>query len=191
MMFLFGNKKKKDHLVVADLSNSEIKDFTNFPVGIDENGDFDTDLQAQIEIRPTKGEDMLISPSESCSLDAILNSAKLTQDTELSQVNTLQIGRKLYVLFCGSGALENAKKIDFSKWLIFSTESGMVEDEVAFDRIQSAVALPATAWQYAPKAAPPASSTIKFLKSPKTTQAPQSQLARVKLSARFAGLSST
>lgn len=139
MMFLFGNKKKKDHLVVADLSNSEIKDFTNFPVGIDENGDFDTDLQAQIEIRPTKGEDMLISPSESCSLDAILNSAKLTQDTELSQVNTLQIGRKLYVLFCGSGALENAKKIDFSKWLIFSTESGMVEDEVAFDRIQSAV----------------------------------------------------
>lgn len=139
MMFSFGNKKSKARLVVAKLSESEIQDFATFPVGVDENGDFDTDLQPQIEFEALKNGAVQAVLRENCTIDAVLNSAKLAETTELSPVNTLQIKNKLYILFCGKNALENAKRLDFSKWLIFSTESGMVEDEVPFDKIQSAV----------------------------------------------------
>lgn len=138
-MFSFGNKKNKIHLVLADLSKSEIKDFTKFPINVDENGDFETDLPAQIIFNPNKKGTITATVQEDSKICAVLNSAKLTEATELSPINTFQLKNKLYIIFEGANALENAKKIDFSKWLIFNTESGMVEDEVEFDKIQNSV----------------------------------------------------
>ena len=98
---------------MAKLSESEIQDFATFPVGIDENGDFDTDLQPQIEFEALKNGSIQAVLRENCSIDAILNSAKLAETAELSPVNTLQVKNKLYILFCGKNALESAKKLDF------------------------------------------------------------------------------
>lgn len=139
MMFSFGNKKNKPRLAVADLSKSEILDFTKFPLCLDENGDFGTDLEPVIKFEAQKNGKIKALPVHEGKMQGILNSASLAEAEELEPINTFQFADKLYILFSGKDALENAKKLDFSKWLVFNTESGMVEDEVSFEKIRESV----------------------------------------------------
>lgn len=139
-MFSFGNKKNRAPKIVAlDCLNSAISEYSDFPVEVDENGDFESGKPAAMSFEAEGGPMPEAVPAESAPARPVLNSAPLAAPASLQAVNTLQIGKRIFLIFAGDGAMEQAKKVDLSKWLIFNTDSGIVEDEAPFDRIRAAV----------------------------------------------------
>ncbi len=138
-MFIFGNKKnKKNKLVLANCTKGEFFEITDFPCVFDQNGELISNLADAIVIEKTKT-GYLIEPEEDFKGKVEFNSAILDKQEELQEQNTLKIADTLIILFTGKDAIENAKKIDFSKWTIFNTESGTIEDVVEFDKIKQSV----------------------------------------------------
>ena len=139
-MFMFGNKKnKKNKLILADCSRGTFFEIANFPAAISQNGEIDSNSPDAAVIEKTKKGDYFISPDDDFVQKAELNSAMLGKKEPLQEQNTLKIGDTLLFLFAGEHALENAKKIDFSKWIIFNTKSGTIEDVAEFDKIKQSV----------------------------------------------------
>lgn len=139
-MFMFGNKKnKKNKLILADCTRGAFFEISNFPAAISQNGEIDSNSPDAAIIEKTKKGDYLIYPDEDFAQKIELNSAPLGEKEPLQEQNTLKIGDTLLLLFAGEHALESAKKIDFSKWIIFNTESGTIEDVAEFGKIRQAV----------------------------------------------------
>lgn len=139
-MFLFGNKKNGgEKVAIVDCSQKKISILSALDgIDFDENGNFDTDFPPVLRIK-MENKKIVAKAIEDEADEAILNSVKVESTTPLQEENTLQFGEKLYFVLCGKTADERAKKVDFSKWQIFNTESGIVEDITSFDKIKSAV----------------------------------------------------
>lgn len=140
-MSLFGKSKKvKSQISIADCLKSKSYDFTSFPVEINENGEFNTNSIPAFSLKSGKNGAATIAPEAGFEGKAFLNSAPLNEAKELLASNTFQYGSHIYIIFSGEKAGADARRVDFGKWLIFNTESGMVEDEVEFSKIQAAAA---------------------------------------------------
>lgn len=139
-MFLFGNKKNGGgEIAVVDCPQKKISIIPlHDGADMDENGNFRTDFPAVLTVRRAGGK-VFMEPLSSEGQGAVLNSAPLSQKKELQSENTLQYRDKIYFVLCGSDAAERAKKVDLSKWQIFNTESGAVEDVAEFDKIKASV----------------------------------------------------
>ena len=140
-MSLFENLKKvKPQITIADCFSEKIFDFPAFPIQISEDAEFQGKKPSFLTIRLNKDNNIEIVRAEGFNKKAHLNSAPITDATPLEEINTLQIDSRLFIIFTGEKSHDSARAVDFSKWLIFNSESGMVEDEVEFSKIQSSVA---------------------------------------------------
>ncbi len=140
-MSLFRNSKKvKPQIAIADCINAKISEFTSSAVEFDENMDINSPLASVLSIKLMKNGALRIVPAENFIGKAVVNSVPLNEALELASANTLQVGGRLFIIFCGANAFSDARKLDFSKWMIFNSESGMVEDEVEYSKISSSVA---------------------------------------------------
>ena len=138
-MFIFGNKKNKGNkFVLANCRKGSFIEIEKFPVAISQDGEINSNAQdAAVFTKDKKG--FYVEKDEGFAQDVELNSAAIESREALQEQNTLKIGGTLMLVLTGADALENAKKIDFSKWALFNTESGTIEEIAEFDKIRQIV----------------------------------------------------
>ena len=64
---------------------------------------------------------------------------KISAPIELSDAVTMQIDESLFYIIADPQILEKARNMDTSKWLVFYSETGRIEDEVPFERLKQSV----------------------------------------------------
>ena len=141
MFDFIRGKNKKRAFGFFDCQTSTFTESKAYPVKIGGTQSCSVPLDfggeiLQIDAAPKGG---FVAAPLSDSNKIFLNGAALTSPVEFSDVATLQIDSKLYYLFSDTSMFERARSIDVSKWLVFYSENGHIEDELPFGRIKSAV----------------------------------------------------
>ena len=140
-MFGFG-KNKKSHTTVAivDCQTGAIQESKKFPITL---GGDDSPIKTNI---PTPF--LTISKDKSGELELTsldtennvkINGVRISATTNFTDAVTMQIGERLFYIITDPQILERARNMDTSKWLVFYSETGRIEDEVPFERLKQSV----------------------------------------------------
>ncbi len=140
-MFGFGkNKKGARKVALVDCGDASIQETSKYPAKI---GGGDSELKTDspfpfLEISESKNGNLTLAPLDP-NASVKINGTKILAPVEMSDVATLQVGEKLYYIIADAQMLEKARVMDTSKWLVFYSETGRIEDEVPFARLKSSV----------------------------------------------------
>lgn len=137
-MFNFS-KNRKNFVALVDCSDGSISRTSTFPAKI---GSSDPDalgagLDCNITVSETERGGLVakVEPLGGVIFDSVSGGGIFP----LGGVSTLQVGGRLFYLISDSDVLDRAKNMDVSKWLVFYSRDGRIEDEVPFGRIESSV----------------------------------------------------
>lgn len=78
-------------------------------------------------------------PTGSESARVRVNSVSFTSPVELGEIATFGVGENLFYIASSARRVADFAKIDVSKWLLFYAETGMIEDEMPFERLKDGV----------------------------------------------------
>ncbi len=140
-MFGFGkHKKAKEVVSLVACESGAIESFDKFPItlGGEDGALNDTSPFPYLSISQQKDGSFLMTP---LNPDAHLkiNGVKISAPALLSDAATLQINDRLFYIIKNPEILERARAMDVSKWLVFYSETGRIEDEVPFARLKQSV----------------------------------------------------
>lgn len=140
-MFGFGkNKKSLTSVSIVDCKNGSIQEKKNFPVILGgEDGELKTTSSFPfLEISKNKNGTLVLNPINP-DANLKINGVRISAPTEFSDAVTMQIDEHLFYIISDPQILERAKNMDTSKWLVFYSETGRIEDEVPFERLKQSV----------------------------------------------------
>lgn len=138
-MFSFG-KSSKNFLALVDCADASYSVASKFPVLVGGQNDCSLKIEGadfKFEVSAEKSGGLTAKLLERGTL--LVNGIEPSDVFEAGAVCTLQFGERLFYLISDKEALERAKRMDVSKWLVFYAENGRIEDEVPFGRIKSSV----------------------------------------------------
>ncbi len=138
-MFSFG-KSSKNFLALVDCADASYSVASKFPVLVGGQNDCSLKIEGadfKFEVSAEKSGGLTAKLLERGTL--LVNGIEPSDVFEVGAVCTLQFGERLFYLISDKEALERAKRMDVSKWLVFYAENGRIEDEVPFGRIKSSV----------------------------------------------------
>lgn len=138
-MFSFG-KSSKNFLALVDCADASYSVVSKFPVLVGGQNDCSLKIEGadfKFEVSAEKSGGLTAKLLERGTL--LVNGIEPSDVFEVGAVCTLQFGERLFYLISDKEALERAKRMDVSKWLVFYAENGRIEDEVPFGRIKSSV----------------------------------------------------
>ena len=138
-MFSFGKSSKK-FLALVDCADASYSVASKFPVLVGGQNDCSLKIEGadfKFEVSAEKSGGLTAKLLERGTL--LVNGIEPSDVFEVGAVCTLQFGERLFYLISDKEALERAKRMDVSKWLVFYAENGRIEDEVPFGRIKSSV----------------------------------------------------
>ncbi len=140
-MFGFLKKNKTNATIsTVDCSSGNIETFNKFPLFL---GGEDGALSAIspfpfLKISKEKDGAIYLEPTNA-EANLKINGVKISSSVPFSDAATLQIDDKLFYIIDNPEILERAKTMDVSKWLVFYSETGRIEDEVPFARLKQSV----------------------------------------------------
>ncbi len=140
-MFGFGrNKKSEETISLVACETGNIESFTKFPIVL--GGDDGLLREASpfpfLSISREKDGSFFMTPLNS-EANLKINGVKISAAAMLSDAATLQINDKLFYIIKSPEILERARAMDVSKWLVFYSETGRIEDEVPYARLKQSV----------------------------------------------------
>ncbi|MBQ6533761.1 MAG: hypothetical protein IJI37_01195, partial [Opitutales bacterium] len=139
-MFGVGKRKKPLSIALVNCADGSVSEYKKFPIAVGgENGELKAPSQFPVmEIARSKSGAFSISPANP-DAGVKINGVKISAPVDFDGAATLQIGEHLYYVIADPQVLERARKMDVSKWLVFYSETGRIEDEVPFSRLKQSV----------------------------------------------------
>ena len=141
LAYMFGFEKSGVGFVaLVSCADGKISKTSNFPVSVGGDGELGMPGIPEIFSVGFSGGKYRLDFFDSGE-SVFFNGVRLSGNLDsIPPVSTLQAGESLFYLVVGdSKSLERLSKIDVSKWLVFFSDSGRVEDEVPFSRIRPSV----------------------------------------------------
>ena len=136
-MFGFGkNKKSHTNVAIVDCQTGAIQESKKFPITL---GGDDSTIKTNIptpflEISKDKNGEFELAPLNPED-NVKINGVRISAPIKFSDAVTMQIGEHLFYIITDPQVLERARNMDTSKWLVFYSETGRIEDEVPFERL--------------------------------------------------------
>ena len=139
-MFGFGKNKKSPTVAIVDCKNGKIQELKNFPIAL---GGEDSVVKSAsnfpfLEISKNKSSNIVLNPINP-DANLKINGVRISAQMEVLDAVTMQIDEDLFYIITDPQILERARHMDTSKWLVFYSETGRIEDEVPFERLKQSV----------------------------------------------------
>ncbi len=129
--------KKTEGITIFNCRSGVIKKIDTSPYFVDANLELCSPRDAIAQFICDSNGAVLISVIEGKEVD--FNGELLSGSVEVGEISTLRIGENLFYLTIFPQRAESFANIDISNWIIFSAETGQIEDEAPLDKIKNRI----------------------------------------------------